>query len=270
VHAVAGSSDPRLISSVAYDNIARDYDEQVRGDAWMRHALHEHYLRVFRAGHRVLDVGCGTGIDAIALAQAGVHVTGIDGSGAMVEQLRSKARRAGVQHLIHARVLNIQSLDRVDEPPFDGLIAAFASLNTLPDLSAFAEHAAALVRPGGRLVLHLLNRFSLWEWLGCVARHDWRAAGQVGRLRMRAFTIGGQAVPHALYFANQAYRRYFDGRFALRQRYSLGALRPPHTVRRVPNGLVTALERLDLRTGAWPLVRDAGRFFVLDLERLPV
>jgi SAM-dependent methyltransferase len=271
LHFVAGAQDTRLSASLAYDAIATEYDAQVEGDAWMRRALHTHYRRVFRSGDRVLDVGCGTGTDAIALARVGVRVVGVDASAVMVERFRDKLSAAQeVSDLVDARVLRIEELTLLDPERFDGLISAFAALSTLNDLSKFAQDAARLVRPGGRLVLHMLNRFSLWEWLGYVARRDWPAAHRVGRLRGRLFTIGGQNVPHTLYFPCETYRRFFARHFALRSAYGLGALRPPHTVHRIPASVVRALEWLDVRTGAWPLLKNAGRFFVLDLERLSV
>jgi hypothetical protein len=112
-----------------------------------------------------------------------------------------------------------------------------------------------------------LNRFSAWEWLGLVSHRRWQAAMGLHRLSGRVFTIGGQPVPHTLYSARELYRRSFNSAFILRGAYSLGALRPPHTVRRMPRALVGALEWLDVRLGGLPWVADAGRFFVLDLER---
>jgi hypothetical protein len=54
----------------------------------------------------------------------------------------------------------------------------------------------------------------------------------------------------------------------LRGAYALGALRPPHTVRRVPPPLITALSALErLAAGQRPLL-NWGRFFVLDMERV--
>jgi SAM-dependent methyltransferase len=231
----------------------------------MRRVLHAHYQRVFTAGMRVLDVGCGTGIDALALAERGIHVVAIDFSEAMIAQLQAKVDD---DNAVDARVLAIEDLQQLRGERFDGLISGFAGLSAVDDLRGFARDAAELVRPGGRLVLHMLNRFSLWEWLGYLARRDWPSARQVGRLRTREFTIGGCAVRHQLYFASDLYAQLFSGSFALRDAYALGSVRPPHTVRRLPVWLVQGLERTDVRAGRWPLLRDAGRFFVLDLERL--
>ncbi len=270
MHPVPGSAQPGLnVGALAYDAIAAGYDAQVQGDAWMRDVLHRHYARVFRAGDRVLDVGCGTGIDSVFLAQRGVDVVAIDFSPEMVAQCRLKASLAGLTPQVDARVLSISELHALRGERFDGLVSAFAGLNTLPDLHQFAADASQLVEPGRRLILHLLNRFSLWEWLGYVSHADWRDAREVGRRRTRAFTIGGQSVPHTVYFAREAYERFFHHNFALREVYALGSLRPPHTVHRIPARVVHTLEQLDVRVRHWRLLKNAGRFWVLDLERRP-
>src|SRR6266850_4259651 len=110
VHAVDGPQDARLSVTTGYDAIAAEYDAQVRGDDWMRRVLHTHYARAFRPGQRVLDVGCGTGIDAIALARLGVRVVGVDGSAAMIAQLHAKVASEHLENLIRAQVLRIQDL----------------------------------------------------------------------------------------------------------------------------------------------------------------
>src|SRR5579871_1419133 len=208
VHPVPGSPQPGLsVGALAYDAIASSYDAQVQGDAWMREVLHRHFTRVFHAGDRVLDVGCGTGLDAVFLAERGIEVVAIDFSPEMVAQCRAKATAAGLADRVDARVLPIADLCSLRDEQFDGLISAFAGLNTLPDLNQFAADASRLVKPGGHLILHLLNRFSLWEWLGYVSHANGRAARDVGRRRTRNFTIGGRAVPHTVYYANEAYAR---------------------------------------------------------------
>jgi len=260
VYAAARSKDSSLNASAAYDALAGNYDEQIRGDEWMRSALHRHYLRAFRPGMRVLDVACGTGTDALFLASHCIHVLAVDGSPAMVEQARKKVAAAGLTELVEARALAVADFCQLQDQ-FDGAISAFAGLNTA-DLRRFAEDAARLVH--GRMVLHMLNHFSLWEWLGGVAHGSWR-----GPKRARTFRIGERHVPHTLYSPGEAYARYFAQSFRLRAAYSLGSLRPPHTVTRLPRPVVNTLEWIDVRAGALPGLRDSGRFFVLDLERRP-
>jgi SAM-dependent methyltransferase len=185
----------------------------------------------------------------------------------MIARCRERIAAEQLGDRVEAQLLRIEDLRSLGTERFDGLVSAFASLNSLPDLLGLADDTARLVRPGGRMILHMLNRFSQWEWLGYLARHDLPAARRVGRDDTRQFVIGGVSVRHRVYHWREAVEPFAHGAFQVRGCYGLGALRPPHTVTRIPRLLVSALEWLDLRVGGWPAVRDRGRFFVLDLER---
>jgi ubiquinone/menaquinone biosynthesis C-methylase UbiE len=250
----------------AYDAIAAEYDLQVQGDLWMRHQLWRHYLDCFQPGMHVLDVACGTGIDAIFLAEQGIQVTGIDISPAMISQLQSKAGTRDMGGKLKTYVLEVSELQSWPPQCFDGILSAFAGLNTVPDLDQFAANAADLLRPGGRMLLHMLNRFSLWEWLGLVTRSQWSAAHCLGQQHERIFSIGGEPVKHTLYLPVEAYQ-FFATRFTLRRSYSLGVLRPPHTLHRIQPLLRAVPGKLDQTLGAYPPFLNWGRFFVLDLEK---
>lgn len=252
---------------LAYDRIAGDYERQIAGDEWMRRALWQHYADVFRPGDRVLDVACGTGLDAVFLARRGMHVTAIDISEGMIERLQARVMAEGLGESISAHTLDVADLSSLPPQSFDGITSAFAGLNTVPDLQRFARSAAYLLRPGGHAVLHLLNRFSLWEWLLFALHGDWRAARGVGRSSEREFTIGGLPVRHNLYRPLPLYHSVFAGSFNLARAYSLGSLRPPHDVRRVPPAFVGGLEALERRLGSREPLLSRGRFFVLDLVK---
>jgi SAM-dependent methyltransferase len=253
----------------AYDAIAEDYDRQIRGDEWMRRRLWDHYMRAFQPGQHVLDVGCGTGIDAVFLARQGVHVTGIDLSPEMIVQSRARVARQGLTASVDAFVMDIAHLSALPRSAFDGIISAFAGLNTLPDLAPFAADAARVLRPGGRLILHLLNRFSLWEWLGLLARRQWGAARRLSQQTERTFVVGGQLIRHYVFSPSEAYRRFFAPHFRLCQCCSLGVLRPPHTVQRIPSPVVETLGKLEQRLSSHRPFVNWGRFFVLDMVRWP-
>ncbi len=253
----------------AYDAVAPTYDRIMAGDQWMRHRLWKRYLDAFQPGQHVLDVGCGTGIDALFLAQQGLRVTGVDVSPGMVLQLQAKAARAGLSARVRVLVMDAADLTTWRPRTFDGLISAFASLNTLspPNMAAFAANAARLLKPGGRAILHMLNRLSLWEWLGLIRHGRWVAARQVGRSSRRTFTVGGQPVEHFLYLPDEAFEQFFAPYFRLRRAEALGVLRPPHTLRRVPPVAVAALSGLERRVSAHRPFLRWGRFFLLDMER---
>lgn len=251
----------------AYDRIADDYDRQVAGDSWMRERLWQRYSALFQQGDRILDVSCGTGIDAVFLAQLGISVTAVDISPEMIARCRERVDTAKLGNLIDTLVLDHAELDRLSPARFDGIISAFAGLNTSSDLARFARDAALLLRPNGRLIVHMLNRISLWEWLSLLAHGHWDEARSLGRDPRRTFEIGEIAVVHRLYSPLPTYRQYFATDFKLEHAYALGVLRPPHDVRWIPEPLAHSLDMLERRFGAFRPWLNRGRFFVLELVK---
>ncbi|HEX3723187.1 MAG TPA: class I SAM-dependent methyltransferase [Nitrolancea sp.] len=265
IEEATGSESVRL----AYDRIAHDYDRQVAGDAWMRSILWREYARLFHAGDRILDVSCGTGLDAVFLARRGIRVTGIDVSPEMIAALRERVASERLDEMIDARVLDHADLNLLPEGSFDGIVSAFAGLNTSSDLARFANNAAKLLRPNGRVVIHMLNRFSLWEWLGLVAHGRLSDAQRLGHDSYRDFTIGDIRVKHTLYSPLHAYRSYFSSEFLLIRAFALGVLRPPHTMRMVPVPVARLLGHVEARISSHRPWLNCGRFFVLELVKRP-
>ncbi len=108
--------------------------------------------------HRILDLGCGTGGNAIALAELGYEVVGIDISEAMIERARRKAK--GLEN-VEFRVLDMRSLDFDKE--FDAAIclgAASAHLLSDEDLHHFLDGVHRALRPNGLLILHVYDKNS--------------------------------------------------------------------------------------------------------------
>lgn len=259
-------NDSEIIAR-AYDAAAADYDQRMAGDDWMRQVLWDHYRELFRPGQRVLDVGCGSGADAVFLARQGIRVVGIDVAPAMIARLRAKVAAAGVADRVEAHVFDYVDLRDWSGERFDGIVSAFAGLNGVPDLRPFASAAARLLSPGGHLVVHLLNRWSLWEWLGLVRQRQWTEARRLGRRTERTFVVGGIAIRQYPFAPDLAYATFFSRWFRLRRAYGLGILRPPHSVRRIPPRVARLLGAIDQRLGGRPAFRGRGRLFVLDLIR---
>jgi SAM-dependent methyltransferase len=256
------SHDPGKVGA-AYDAVAEGYDRLVEEDFWMRQLLWGRYLDLFHPGEQLLDVACGTGLDTLFLARHGLHVTGIDASPGMIARLREKAAREGLA--VEARVGDAADLSAWPAGSFDGILSAFAGLNTV-DLDRFAADAARLLRPGGRLIVHLLAPAGLWARLRLLARLRIGQARKLAGRRDLEVTIAGHKVRHALPSPHEAYERWFAPRFKLRRCYALGFLWPQSANAVLPGHVRHLLGRLEPRLGALPVLRGAGRFFVLEME----
>jgi len=267
VHWMNAHSLPLADVAVAYDRIAAEYDRQMQSSQWMRSVLWDAYRRLFRPGQRVLDLPCGTGIDALFLAQMGLSVVGIDISPGMIRQLEDKARRLGLSDRIEVYVRDLRDLRAWASLPFDGIVSGFAGLSTLPDLAGLAERAAHLLKPDGHLIVQMLNRFCFWTWLNQVRHGGWEKARDVGRQETTMVNIGGVTIQHYLYYPEDAYQRFFRNGFLLHRAYSLGSVRPPHAPRWMPALLLKKLGDLERSlSGIHPFV-DGGLFFVLEMQK---
>lgn len=162
---------------------------------------------LFRAGDWVLDLGCGTGDDALHLGALGVHVVGIDSSPAMIEIARSRG--------VVASPLAIENLHRL-HGSFDGAISNFGALNCVSDLRATARELARLLRPAAPLALCLMGRYCLREMFVFLAALQFQKAFRrwTAKTNWRGIDV--------YYPTAREIRRAFDESFRLRRRVRIG------------------------------------------------
>ncbi|MBY5980724.1 class I SAM-dependent methyltransferase [Ferrimonas balearica] len=102
------------------------------------------------AGHRVLDLGCGSGEYVDALRARGAQVTAVDGSGPMVELVRQ--RFAGDPRVCCYQQDLAQGLPGESEGQYD-LVLSSLMVHYLADQSPFFAECARVLKPGGRLLV---------------------------------------------------------------------------------------------------------------------
>ncbi len=107
------------------------------------------------AGQRVLDVGCGGGLLAESLAQAGSDVTGIDLSRSLLTTAELHALESGVA--VRYREISAEALAEEVPGSFD-VVTCMEMLEHVPDPASVIGALARLVRPGGSIVVSTLNR----------------------------------------------------------------------------------------------------------------
>jgi SAM-dependent methyltransferase len=226
--------------------------------------------KVFTVGQRILELNCGTGIDAVFLANRGVRVLACDIAPRMIELAQTRANSMKGSRMIDFRALATENIEVLGkEGLFDGAFSNFSGLNCVDDLPTVAQKLARLLRPGARLALCMIGRFVPWEIAWYMAHGNPRRAF----LRFKKVTlghIGEGAVVSVRYPSVRKLASIFSPGFRLRKLQGIGITLPPsyleHWAQKFP-WVVNRLATLDRRIGCLPLLRSMGDCVLLQFER---
>ena len=265
--------NPLADTQLAFDSVAADYDGPSGNNALIQRLRAQTMAAVLRhalPGSRLVDLGCGTGLDAEYLARRGYLVTATDWSPEMVRRTQQRAAAAGLRARLETRHLGIQAMGELPAGAFDAAYSDLGPLNCVPDLDAAARGLSQIIRPGGHLIASVIGRICPWELTLFTARGQW------ARARLR-FAPGAVPVPLN---GHTVWTRYFSpGEFAavfrrvgfqsVEQRGLSVFVPPPYMdafAARHPR-LINALARLDEATGGWPVLRGRGDHFLIVMRR---
>jgi ubiquinone/menaquinone biosynthesis C-methylase UbiE len=112
-------------------------------------------------GLRVLDVGCGPGVELVRFARAGADVVGVDLVAVHVEQARAHLAAAGLGGEVSEA--DGEALPFPDRA-FDRVVSANA-LQFTPDFGRAMREAHRVLRPGGDIRLVVYHRDSVYYWM---------------------------------------------------------------------------------------------------------
>jgi len=153
----------RRVQRYGWDLAASDYERLWQ--AQLGPAQADMLARVeLRAGERVVDVACGTGLVSFAAAAvvgAGGDVLGVDISGAMVDAAQRRADALGVGQASFAR-MDAEALD-LGDAGFDAALCGLG-LMYVPDPARAVREMRRVVRPGGRVGLAVWGERSRCGW----------------------------------------------------------------------------------------------------------
>lgn len=216
----------------AFDSIAPTFD--YRFGQWLsvaaqRRAVRTVLLRAFRSDGKILELGCGTGEDALFLAQRGFRLYLTDPSPTMVSLASIKLAP------FHAQTEMVAGEEYEDFASrhlaaggalFDGTFSNFAPLNCVTNLRPVASGLAKLLKPGAPALLVVFGTFCPGEWITEVLRGRPEMAlrrchrGEIpARLAQQEFRV--------IYHRRADLVRAFAPWFVLEKRLGIGITVPP-------------------------------------------
>jgi ubiquinone/menaquinone biosynthesis C-methylase UbiE len=248
-----------------YDSFAEDHPHLTR----MRNKVYSHVMRYIPSGARTLELNAGTGTDAVQLAQRGYSIHATDIAPGMLDRLREKVDRLGLQDRITMEERSFLALEDVHGAPFDAVFSDLGGLNCVPDLTPVIRQLPNILKPGGLVTWVVMPRICLWE-MAEVFRGNFSLA-------FRRFSRGSvQARLEGLnfevyYFSPRQVIGWFGDEFEQVALEGLSVITPTaeskNFAKQYP-GLYTVLSWLDDRLSArWPWY-GWGDFYILTMRWL--
>jgi SAM-dependent methyltransferase len=252
---------------LAFDRLAPAYDALAAGEAFQlqRRQTHAAFERWIRPGFRVLEIGCGTGVDTEFLAKLGARLVACDPSDEMLSRTKRRLETAGLGD--RAGILSCglqdvpQFLDALDHAEgFDAIVSNFGALNCAPTLDPLGVIGRRHLRPGGAMAIGLMGRSCLWETLYFTARGD-RASAARRRVASVNVPVAGIEVP-TFYHRSRDVAAALGDQFTRDATIGVGVLVPPPYLeprwQQLPHTVRRAAAAFDRVAGSLPLVNQLG------------
>ncbi len=262
----------------AFDALAPLFDERFsawRSVAAQRRAVRSALLETFPEGATLIELGGGTGEDALFLAERGRRVLVTDGAPAMVARAAEKARAAGLADRVAVERVSLEELDTWATARlgtiFDGAFSNFASLNCVADHASVAHGLARVLPPGRRALLVVFGPCCPGEILVLLSRGEARAAFRRLARSPAPARVGGESFDRDVSLAGKA-RLLLSRRGSAsgeRSAWESSCRRAPPSLPRRASRASSARSSASTALAARPLAL-LGDHVLLDFERTAV
>jgi len=210
-----------------HDEIAEKYDSILSKNRFsevLRPVFQNILMQNIHHGDYILDLGCGTGEDAIFLAQKGVNVTGVDISPKMIEIAGKKADTKDFNKNLQFFCDDMEIFISENTNKFDAIISNFNAVNYIRDLNSFSAHVSTALNKDGKLIFTVLNKISasevFYNFVRLNLKRSWKAIFNRKELLLTDLNI----------FFPGLFSNFFKNHFYIKRITGIGIFIPPHNL----------------------------------------
>jgi ubiquinone/menaquinone biosynthesis C-methylase UbiE len=237
---------------------------------YKRKRVRDHLSKYIFPDQNILEINCGTGEDAIWLAQQSCKVHATDIAAGMLEILDQKLKSDGLENLISHEICSFTTLENLQQKgPFDLIFSNFAGLNCTGELNKVLASFKALLKAKGIVTLVILPKFCLWEFL-LIFR------GKVRTATRRFFSRNGASAKvektnFKCWYYNPSYvMKYVKNDFDLLSIEGLCTIVPPsyieHFAEKSPKLFSMLCKKENALKNKWPW-KYIGDYYIISLQK---
>ena len=230
----------------------------------MRLQVHNHCMKFYKPGEKILELNCGTGTDAVFFAEHGLHVFATDIAGAMLIELQKKIEAKHIEDKISVQQCSFTDLHLLKEKHFNHIYSNFGGLNCAENIGAVISQFKSLLVPGGTVTLVIMPPVCPWEIFSAL-NGNFKTAFR--RLKKNGTGSNVEGIHFkSWYYTPSQLEKYFGSSYKLLALKGLAAFVPPPHHKNFPDKfpfLLRLLCRLDENfSGYFPFNRLADHIIL--------
>lgn len=240
----------------------------------MRQRVWQLSERYFSPGQTILELGCGTGIDAIHFASQGLNWWATDSSSTMLELTNRKGKAITNKDKIHIHQFDINEPNKAkainQDNAFDGIFANFGVLNCIHNLEKFCEFSSEILKEEGILFANVMSKTCLWE-IGYYLLRGYPLKAFRRFKKSKSLVPIGDRFIDTQYFSTNHFIDSLKNNFQLEVIYGLGVVVPPPYlngwIERHPK-IFAAMKWTDQKISTFPVICGLGDHFIVVLRKV--
>jgi ubiquinone/menaquinone biosynthesis C-methylase UbiE len=216
----------------AFDSASEEYDHTINGNfinKWIRDRSIRELLTLVRHDDVLLEIGCGTGAEAVRVSRRVSKVVATDISSMMISLLRRKIEAMRLEDRVVALQLGATEVSGAAEYlPRGKTRVAFSfngALNCEPNLDSFPDELAGVVEDGGYFVCSIRNSLCLSEAMAHAAVLQFSKMAPRKKQPIMV-SVGGMDIP-SYYYRPTKFAEKFAHRFVIKRMIGLPSILPP-------------------------------------------